>query len=101
MDEQRGTGSSAAEDATTEGRSRGSYGRPEETWSSRLVRDAATRAAAMRETWDRSYRTARTADSERELDAQLPAGQLDGLMAELRTTNELLRDLVTELRSRR
>ena len=92
MDEQRENRSSR----TGEGHGQTSR----DDWRSRLVRDAAVRAAAVRDTWERSYREARDKDAppDRPKDA---AAELSDLVAELRTTNELLRELVRELKVRR
>ena len=85
----------------------GSSGEPSETHrrtgddqlASRLVRDAAARAAALRETWDRSYREARQpgADEIATPDADL-SGLLQDVLREQRETNALLRELVASLR---
>ena len=66
--------------------------------ASRLVRDAAARAATLRETWDRSYREARQprTDENATPDADLPA-LLQELLREQRETNALLRELVARL----
>ena len=84
-------------------------GRPaaEEQWGSRLVRDTAARAAALRDTWDRSYRAARTgggaSDSARAQPGPATASEdpLTELVEEQRQTNALLREMLTELRQRR
>jgi hypothetical protein len=70
----------------------------EDQLASRLVRDAAARAAALRETWDRSYREARQprTDENATPDADLPA-LLQELLREQRETNALLRELVARL----
>ncbi len=101
MNERGGAGTSAPGDETSGHGPGASYDRPEENWGSRIVRDAATRAAAMRDTWDRSYHPARTSDHERQPVRDPDRGELGDLIAELRKTNELLRDLVTQLRTRR
>jgi hypothetical protein len=71
-----------------------------ETPSARLVREAATRAAALREAWDRSYREARKAaagaTSSEEADRGLQV-LIEELLVEQRQTNALLRDLVSRL----
>ena len=66
--------------------------------ASRLIRDAAARAAALRDTWDRSYREAREpgADEGAAPDADL-SGLLQDLLREQRETNALLRELVARL----
>lgn len=71
-----------------------------ETPGARLVREAAIRAAALREAWDRSYREARTppaaAASSEEVDRGLQV-LIGELLIEQRQTNALLRDLVSRL----
>ena len=73
-----------------------------EQLASRLIRDAATRAAALREAWDRSYREAREprADEGTAPNADLSA-LLQDVLREQRETNSLLRELVTGLRQPR
>ncbi|HEX2194274.1 MAG TPA: hypothetical protein VHK63_04860 [Candidatus Limnocylindria bacterium] len=71
----------------------------EQQWGSSIVRDAATRAAALREAWDRSYRAART-PSEMAGATTPQTSVLDQLLAEQRLTNELLREVVAELKRR-
>jgi hypothetical protein len=73
----------------------------EERWTSRLVRDAAERAASFRDTWDRSYRTARETSSNPTRPASdLPLSALvEELLAEQRETNALLRELLSRLSS--
>ncbi len=101
MNEQGGAGTSTPGDEASGHGPGTSYDRPEKNWGSRIVRDAATRAAAMRDTWDRSYHPARTGDHERQPVRDPDRGELGDLIGELRKTNELLRDLVTQLRTRR
>lgn len=74
----------------------------DEQLASRLIRDAAARAAALREAWDRSYREARDprADESRVPDADL-SGLLQDVLREQRETNALLRELVAGLRQPR
>ena len=66
---------------------------------SRLIRDAAARAAALREAWDRSYREAR---DQRVDESPAPNADLSVLMEDVlreqRETNALLRELVASLR---
>ena len=72
--------------------------------TARLVRDAAARAAALRETWDRSYQAARTDSSGApRAGHEMPpssADHLGQLLDEQRQTNALLRDVLAELRRR-
>ena len=92
-----------------EGRARGEArpgdeNRPsgEDPLASRLVREAALRAAALREAWDRSYREARGPAAAPEAvppDADLRT-RLDQLLREQRETNALLRQLVDRLGQR-
>ena len=67
--------------------------------ASKLIRDAASRAAALREAWDRSYREAR---EPRANESAAPNADLSGLLQDVlreqRETNALLRELVTGLR---
>jgi hypothetical protein len=77
----------------------------QEQWGSRLIRDTAARAAALRDTWDRSYSAARTgavASPAERLDPA-PAGPdpLMELIAEQQRTNALLSEVLAELRRRR
>lgn len=67
--------------------------------ASRLVRDAAARAAALRDAWDRSYRESRDprADEGPKPDADL-SRLLQDVLREQRETNALLRELVAGLR---
>ena len=71
----------------------------EDQLASKLVRDAAARAAALRDAWDRSYREAR---EPRPAEAPPPSGDptaiLGDLLREQRETNALLRELVERLR---
>lgn len=74
----------------------------EEQFGSRLVREAAVRAAALRDAWDRSYREARgssPASATPTPGADLP-GVMDELLREQRETNALLRQLVDRLGQR-
>jgi hypothetical protein len=61
---------------------------------SRLIRDAVARAAALRETWDRSYREARSSEGSESAAAStdFPA-LLEEILREQRETNALLREL--------
>jgi hypothetical protein len=72
----------------------------EEAWASRLVRDTAQRAATLRDTWDRSYRTARTSDGPEEASKRNLADVAEELLREQRHTNELLQELVDRFESR-
>ena len=74
----------------------------EEQLPSRLIRDAAARAATLREAWDRSYREAREprADEDTAPNADLSA-LLQDVLREQRETNALLRELVAGLRQPR
>lgn len=67
--------------------------------ASRLIRDAASRAAALREAWDRSYREAREprATESAAPDADL-SELLQDVLREQRETNALLRELLAGLR---
>jgi hypothetical protein len=87
----------------------------EEQWGSRLIRDTAARAAALRDTWDRSYSAARTGAAGRAADqpdpapagpapaGPAPAGpdRLIEIIAEQRRTNALLSEVLAELRKGR
>ena len=93
----------------TTGSSGGGDPRPEadrrtgdEQLASRLIRDAAARAAALREAWDRSYREARDprADESTAPNSDL-SGLLQDVLREQRETNSLLRELVAGLRQPR
>ena len=71
-----------------------------EEFGSRLVREAAARAAALRDAWDRSYREARGSggapgDPPSVSDAPTV---LDDLLREQRETNALLRQLLDRLK---
>ena len=71
-----------------------------EEFGSRLVREAAARAAALRDAWDRSYREARGsggAPSERSPSVSDVPTVLDDLRREQRETNVLLRQLLDRL----
>ncbi len=74
----------------------------DEQLGSRLIRDAATRAAGLREAWDRSYREARgpRADDSTAPNADL-SGLLQDVLREQRETNALLRELVAGLKQPR
>jgi hypothetical protein len=72
----------------------------EDQLASRLVREAAQRAAALRDAWDRSYREARGPGQQATGGA--PSGadlhtMLEELIREQRETNALLRQLVDRL----
>ena len=70
-----------------------------EEFGSRLVREAAARAAALRDAWDRSYREARGsggAPGEPPSASDAPT-VLDDLLREQRETNALLRQLLDRL----
>jgi hypothetical protein len=70
----------------------------EDQLASRLIRDAAVRAAGLRDMWDRSYREARDPSPEStEPDADESA-LLQEVLREQRETNALLRDLLAGLR---
>lgn len=71
-----------------------------EQLASRFVRDAAAHTAALRETWDRSYREARgprPGDSTPDVDV---SGLLQDVLREQRETNALLRELLGGLKER-
>lgn len=67
----------------------------------RLIREAAARAAALREAWDRSYREARTPGAEATAGPSDQAALLEEVLREQRETNALLRELVAGLRQTR
>lgn len=67
----------------------------------RLIREAATRAAALREAWDRSYREARSPGAEATAVPSDQAALLEEVLREQRETNALLRELVAGLRQTR
>lgn len=70
----------------------------EDELAPRLIREAAARAAALREAWDRSYREARDPRAdETATPSDLPA-LLQEVLREQRETNALLRELVAGLR---
>jgi hypothetical protein len=70
--------------------------------ASRLIRDAAARAAALRETWDRSYHAARDPRAEESPAPNVDlAALLQEVLREQRETNALLRELVAGLRQPR
>jgi hypothetical protein len=68
---------------------------------SRLVREAAVRAAALRDAWDRSYREARGPAAAGTPDVAVATGdvseRMDELLREQRETNALLRQLLERL----
>lgn len=67
--------------------------------ASRLVRDAAVRAAALREAWDHSYREARSPRAAEGVAATPDlSALLQDVLREQRETNTLLRELVAGLR---
>lgn len=71
----------------------------EDQLASRLIRDAAVRAAGLRDAWDRSYREAR--EPQDPASAAPDADQsalLQDLLREQRETNALLRELLAALR---
>jgi hypothetical protein len=67
--------------------------------ASRLIRDAAARAAGLRQAWDESYREAR---SPRATESAAPSADLSALLQDVlreqRETNALLRELLANLR---
>ncbi len=88
------------------GSAAGDPGRPEPGPSagelgSRLVREAAVRAAALRDAWDRSYREARGPAAAGTSDVPVATGdvseRMDELLREQRATNALLRQLLERL----
>ena len=99
----RTTGNSAHGRASGEDRpgGRSSTG-PDEQPGARFVREAAARAASLREAWDRSYREARGGDVAASAAPSAPGGTpLDVLIQELlteqRETNALLREIAAQL----
>jgi hypothetical protein len=74
---------------------------PGEQWSTRIIRESAQRAAALRATWNRSYQAGRSATPTEEAAwrAAMEA-RLAELAAEQQVTNALLRDLLDGLRKR-
>lgn len=67
--------------------------------ASRLVRDAAVRAAALREAWDHSYREARSPRAAEGAGGTPDVSTLlQDVLREQRETNALLRELVAGLR---
>ena len=63
-----------------------------------LIREAAARAGALRDEWDRSYREARRGRAAEGADTPAePASVLEELLREQRETNALLRELVARL----
>ena len=90
---------SQADDPPPERPAAGSAAGGAEEFGSRLVREAAARAAALRDAWDRSYREARGSggapgDPPSVSDAPTV---LDDLLREQRETNALLRQLLDRL----
>ena len=73
----------------------------EDPLASKLVREAAVRAAALRDAWDRSYREARGSGAAS--GGSAPGGDLqtalEELLREQRETNSLLRQLLERLAS--
>jgi hypothetical protein len=69
----------------------------DEAWPSRLVRDTAQRAATLRDTWDRSYRAARTSGTPGDVSGANLAAVAEELLRQQRATNELLRELLDRL----
>jgi hypothetical protein len=68
----------------------------------RLIREAAARAAGLREVWDRSYREARSTDAAPERTSSPPLDVLiEELLREQRQTNALLRQIAAQLGERR
>ena len=93
------SGSSASGASGSSGAGAGGQGGPEE-FGSRLVREAAARAAALRDAWDRSYREARgtgPAPLEGSPSVSNAPTVLDDLLREQRETNALLRQLLDRL----
>lgn len=85
------TGGASSEGAPSQGGA--------EEFGSRLVREAAARAASLRDAWDRSYRDARGSaptPGERPPISDAPT-VLDDLLREQRETNALLRQLLERL----
>ena len=72
-----------------------------EQTAARLVREAAARAAGLRDAWDRSYREARSSSEGGTGEPAPPstdvAALLDELLREQRQTNALLREMLTRL----
>jgi len=89
---------SQADDPPPERPAAGSAAGGAEEFGSRLVREAAVRAAALRDAWDRSYREARGSapPPPNPAAADLPT-VLDDLLREQRETNALLRQLLDRL----
>lgn len=91
------------ESRSAAGQGAGSGAEREESGSeprtTRFIRDAATRAAVLREAWDRSYREARKTGEASP--AAAPAADLAVLIEEMlrqqRETNELLREVLSRL----
>lgn len=77
-------------------------GRSEEQPGARLIREAAARAAGLRDAWDRSYREARSTDAASESASSPQLGVLiEQLLREQRETNALLRQIADQLGERR
>ena len=76
---------------------------PEEQPGARFIREAAARAASLREAWDRSYREARGGDVPPSATSTTAGTPLDLLIQELlreqRETNALLRQIADRLAS--
>ena len=90
-------GPTSGADATSAGGS----GRPAgetrgttEEAASRFIREAAARAGALRDAWDRSYRESRAAGSAPPANDVEAAAVLEELLAQQRETNALLRELL-------
>lgn len=77
-------------------------GRSAEQPGARLIREAAARAAGLRDAWDRSYREARSTDATSEGSSSPPLDVLiEQLLREQRETNALLRQIAAQLGERR
>ncbi len=71
---------------------------PEEQPGARLIREAAARAAGLRDAWDRSYREARSGETLAPSPAGAPLDALiEQLLREQRETNALLRQIASQL----
>ena len=96
MDEPRST--SGGGESEPQGERRGGA----DQLASRLVRDAAVRAAALRDAWDRSYREAREPREPGAAPGSMPGDDPSALLQEVlreqRETNSLLRELLAGLR---
>ena len=97
MDEPRPTSGGGESEPQSERRGGGA-----DQLASRLVRDAAVRAAALRDAWDRSYREAREPREPGAAPSPVPGGDQSALLQEVlreqRETNALLRELLAGLR---